>query len=479
MEARTITPTGEQIAITDLIRSDTCNVIVNALAGTGKTTTLEMIQDASPTRPVLLICFNKRVADDATKRFPSTTTVRTFNSLGHRIWAKSVSKLTLDPQKTATIFKAIRDELPKPYRSEASELYWDVISAVAKAKALGYVPESKFPQARRLITAEELYASLDEKPSSLLAELIDAVLITSIKAAYAGSIDYNDQIFMPALFGGTFSRFPLVLVDEAQDLNPTNHAMLDKLCKSSRICAVGDPWQSIYGFRGAVQNGMSQLAATWHMHEKTISISFRCPQAIVENVRWRVPHFRWVKEGGHVEQLSGLEPNNIPDGATILCRNNAPLFRCAFHLLAERRSVAVSGSEIGPKLIGILRKIGSDADTQADLLTKIEGWRDEKLQKSQAPATINDMADCLRIFASFGATMAQAVAYAEHLFAQRGAIKMMTGHKAKGGEWDQVYHLDPWLIGDDEQELNLRYVISTRAKEALYEIDSQNIRWLA
>jgi superfamily I DNA/RNA helicase len=75
--------------------------------------------------------------------------------------------------------------------------------------------------------------------------------------------------------------------------------------------------------------------------------------------------------------------------------------------------------------------------------------------------------------------MAQAVAYAEHLFAQRGTIKMMTGHKAKGGEWPIVFHLDPWLIGYDEQELNLRYVISTRAKEALYEIDSQNIRWSA
>jgi superfamily I DNA/RNA helicase len=479
MEARTIQPTDEQLSIIDLIHDDTCNVIVNALAGTGKTTTLEMIQNASPVRPVLLICFNKRVADDATKRFPSTTTVRTFNSLGHRIWQKTVSKLTLDPKKSSVIFTAIRDELPKEYRREASDLYWDVINGVAKAKSLGYIPEGKFPQARRLLTTEQFHASLDEAPSPLLAELIDAVLVTSIKAAYAGSIDYNDQIFMPALFGGTFPRFPLVLVDEAQDLNPTNHAMLDKLCKSSRLCAVGDPWQSIYGFRGAVQDGMAQLASHWSMQERTISISFRCPQAIVENVHWRVPHFRWIKEGGHVESLGSLSPNDIPDGAAILCRNNAPLFRTAFHLLAERRSVSVSGSEIGPKLVALLRKIGSDADTQADLLTKIEGWRDEKLQKSQAPATINDMADCLRIFASFGATQAQAIAYAEHLFAQQGTIKMMTGHKAKGAEFDCVFHLDPWLIGDDEQELNLRYVISTRSKDRLYEIDSIGMRWSA
>lgn len=53
----------------------------------------------------------------------------------------------------------------------------------------------------------------------------------------------------------------------------------------------------------------------------------------------------------------------------------------------------------------------------------------------------------------------------------------MTGHKAKGLEFDTVYHLNPYLIGDDEQELNLRYVIQTRAANAYYEINSDNIRW--
>jgi superfamily I DNA/RNA helicase len=477
VDARTITPTEEQQVIIDLVHDDSCNVLINALAGCGKTATLEMIQDASPARPVLLICFNKRVAEDAAKRFPSTTTVRTFNSLGHRIWAKTVSKLTLDPKKTATLFRAITDELPKEYQRDARELYWEVIHGVAMAKSLGYIPEGKFPQARRLLNQESFHAALDETPSSLLSELIDAVLTASIKTAYAGTIDFNDQIFMPALFGGTFPRFPLVLVDEAQDLNPTNHAMLDKLCKVSRLCGVGDPFQSIYAFRGSVQDGMAHLRDRFAMEERTISISFRCPKAIVENVHWRVPHFRWIKEGGHVEQLSHLLPNSIPDGATILCRNNAPIFKMAFHLLAERRSVNVAGSDIGPKLIALLRKIGSDSDTQSDLLTKIEGWRDEKLQKSQAPKTINDMADCLRVFASYGQTMAQAIAYAEHLFAQRGAIKMMTGHKSKGGEWSHVYILDEWLCGEDEQESNLKYVMATRAMERLYYINSEAIRW--
>jgi DNA helicase IV len=40
----------------------------------------------------------------------------------------------------------------------------------------------------------------------------------------------------------------------------------------------------------------------------------------------------------------------------------------------------------------------------------------------------------------------------------------MTGHGSKGLEFDHVYFLDQHLIGKEEQEPNLRYVIATRAR---------------
>jgi ATP-dependent exoDNAse (exonuclease V) beta subunit len=52
----------------------------------------------------------------------------------------------------------------------------------------------------------------------------------------------------------------------------------------------------------------------------------------------------------------------------------------------------------------------------------------------------------------------------------------MTGHKAKGLEFDVVYHLDRHLIRlGEEQEDNLRYVIDTRAKDELYYITSAGV----
>jgi superfamily I DNA/RNA helicase len=74
-------------------------------------------------------------------------------------------------------------------------------------------------------------------------------LAINIEQAFRGIIDFDDQIYMPTLFGGSWPQFPLVMIDEAQDLSPINHAMLSKLVKH-RLIAVGDPYQSIYGFRG-------------------------------------------------------------------------------------------------------------------------------------------------------------------------------------------------------------------------------------
>lgn len=467
-------PTEEQERILDLARNCEDNLIINALAGTGKSSTLEMIERAVKTKPILLLCFNKKIAEDASKRMLSTTTVRTFNSLGHRIWASAYGNLRLDPKKSQTILREIINETPKREAGPLWDSYWEVIHGVGLAKALGYVPEGKYPNAKRLCTQAQFHRSLEESPDDLTADLIDAVLTRSIAQAYKGNIDYNDQVYMPALFGGTFPRFPLVKVDEVQDLNPVNHALLDRLVKH-RLIAVGDPFQSIYGFRGAMQSGMATLAARFATTPADLSVSFRCPQAVVEAARWRVPHFKWIKEGGHVEHLKELDASNISTTSTIICRNNAPLFTVALKLLASGHSVVVSGSDIGPKLIGIMKKLGPLELSSASFISAVDDWLAAKLDRGSTTAA--DLADCMKVFASHGSTLGTAISYAEHLFAQKGTIRLMTGHKAKGLEFDTVYHLDPWLCREDEQDLNLRYVITTRSMNRLYEINSRDIRW--
>lgn len=363
------TPTDEQQAIIDFVKANpSANIMINAYAGTGKSTTLEMVDEVLPKKPALYLVFNKDAAKKAEKRFPPSTSVRTLNSLGHRVWMKTVSGVNINGKKSWDILKEVGEDLSRDDR----ECFSDVVSGVGLAKSLGYVP--KGPQASGLISQEDFHNALEDRPSPLVAELIDAILLESIKLAYKGVIDFNDQIYMPTLFGGSFPRFPSVLVDEAQDLNPLNHKMLFKV-GGGWVGAVGDPWQSIYAFRGAVRQGMEVIREHYKMHSHTISQSFRCPEAIVKAARWRVPEYKAMKPGGHYERLQKLIPSDIPDGAAIICRNNAPLLKCAFKLLASERSVQVVGSDIGPKIIRVMQKLGHEDTSRDGVLSEIAEWR--------------------------------------------------------------------------------------------------------
>lgn len=470
-----MTPTEEQSSILEAVTGSSQNLQINALAGTGKTATLKLIDAAIGGDPILYLVFNKRNADEAvaSDEFHSTTKIKTLNGCGHGVWYRAQGKLTLNPKKTMEQFREHISAFPRSEQAEAWEEWPIIRQGIELSKALGYVPDSKFPNARRLCGFDDLALALDEPPSPLAKDLIDALLIQSIRTAYRGYIDYNDQIYMPALFGGTFPKFPVVMVDEAQDLSPVNHAMLDKLCKS-RVISVGDPWQSIYGFRGAQQDGMGYLRQRFTMSEADLSISFRCPEAVVRSVQWRVPHFKWSKPGGTVGELRNPTLSGIADDSAIICRNNAPLFRLAIRLLSNGRSVTVHGSEMGPKVAGIMKKLGPDDMSKESTLSAIEDWEGERVEKGNK--TAKDIAECMRVFASYGPTLKHALAYIEHLFAQKGTIELLTGHKAKGLEWDRVYFLDEHLLGTDEQEMNLRYVIMTRAKQELYLINSWDVK---
>lgn len=469
-------PTEEQDSILTAATSTSTNMMISALAGTGKTSTLEMIDNAVKVQPHLYLCFNKAIANEAEKRMRSTTTVRTFNSLGHRIWASYLGKnLTLNTKKVYELFRGILDESPKSTHNAIWGCYDAVTSGVNLARALGYVPSSHAYGAKALIKQTQFHSYLDETPDDLTSDLIDAILTCSIARATAGEIDFNDQVYMPALFGGTYPRFPLVLIDEYQDLSPINHAMVAKLCKSSRQIGVGDDAQSIYAFRGAKAGSMASAVVEYSMSQLGLSVSFRCPSAIVRNVHWRVPNFKSFKDGGCVETPSLFNADDFSDGATIICRNNAPLIRIAFQLLSAGHSVSVVGTDIGPKLVKTMTKLGSVDMSQAQTLSKIDDWLEAKLAKESK--TAEDYAECMRVFARHGSTLGTAIAYAEHLFKQEGTIRLLTGHKSKGLEFEHVYHLDKHILRDKGQDRNIHYVIDTRSKDRLTYISTDSIQW--
>ncbi len=474
-------PTEEQQAIVDFVLTEKQNLLGDALAGAAKTSTLELLCEKMPIQPVLSIAFNKRIADEMSKRLPGHVKASTINALGHRVWSEATGRrLTLDVKKNSTMFRAVLDNMPKSIKYELSDSFDEVMKIVRTAKVQGYIPAGVYPNAKRIITAEEFYGALEEIPTPEQVKCAEEVLVKSINAAYNGTIDFDDQIYMPTLFGGTFPKFPVVMGDETQDWSRLNHEMLAKLLGStSRFIGVGDPNQSIYMFRGAMSSSMKELENRFHCHRMGLSISFRCPKSVIRKAHSRVPHMKWPEwaEEGEVNEAGEWDIDKVSNGATIICRNNAPLFKATLDLLKNGRGAKLIGAEIGPGLVKIMKKFGPESLTQAEVYDKIDKWEIDALKRSRAPGNVADKRECLEVFASAGPNLGAAIAYAEHvLFKSDGTITLLSGHKSKGHEWDNVYHLDPWRIPSKwaspgteefEQELNCRYVIETRAKKTL------------
>lgn len=480
-DGRDLTATEEQEAIIEYALTNRENLLINALAGAAKTSTLQFLAKYLPVEPTLSLAFNKRIAEEMTKRLPGHVNSATMNSVGHRVWAAAVGKrLQVEAKKNYNLIKEQVDGLRGRDKEAAYDAFGDMMKCLSHAKLSGYVP-SGVPMGRSLMTAEEFFGGLEEEPESWFERIVNDALKKSITQAYAGLIDFDDQIYMPTLFGGSWPSYPRTMVDEVQDLNALNHEMLKKIVGNRQLTAVGDPWQSMYAFRGAVTNSMGQLKQNFKMHEMTLSVSFRCPISIVKNAHWRVPHMKWPEWAaeGLVQNLEEWNATCIPDNAAIICRNNAPLLSCALALLKAGRGVHLVGTDLGPQLIRALKKISDDMSlNQEGVLNGIDRWEAEKLRKTRNAASVVDKAECLRVFAGFGPTLGAAIAYAEHIFAAKGTIQLLSGHKSKGLEWETVYHLDPHRVPSPyaregealEQEWNVKYVIETRAKRELYRV---------
>lgn len=476
-------PTEEQQEILKFAKTSQENLMIVALAGTGKTSTLEMLTKVLTDTPILSLAFNKRIADEMTKKLPSHVEARTLNSIGHRVWGSTCGKrLTLDKDKLHKIVTQLIQEAPQKERGDLYDSMAETLRYLRYAKRDGLQPRG-FPGGLSLISYDNFCRAYGEEPPDL--QLFDAALSRNISQGFAGNIDFDDQLYLPVCFGGAWPRYLKVMCDEVQDLSPINHVMLEKLATGARLICVGDPWQSIYGFRGAVQNGMEQLVAKFSMQTLPLSVTFRVPRSGVRNVWSRVPHYKWheLNPEGTVVELSEWSQADIPDHSFILCRNNAPLFRTALRLLRQKRAVKLVGMDIGSGLVRIMKKLGPLNIPAKVMLQSIDSWEQNELSKKKSPEVVAERAECLRVLCEGKPHLEAAIRDAESLFQQNGPIQLMSIHKAKGLEADTVFHLDPWRIPSPyavegteeyEQEMNCQYVADTRFKERLFYINTED-----
>ena len=461
-------PTSEQRAILSAARSSNTSLLIEAMAGCSKTSTIEILIRSLPVKPTAYIVFNKRNQIEAEKTFRSTSSkwshlgsathanVLTLNSLGHRAWSQATGKrLTLNTKKLLEIVKQGKWRLDK-------EGFSSILSLVRRARISGLIP-SCYNKPGLLPDTEESWKSIAEaiwiEPNEDLFYYAQQTLIESIRQSFAGLIDYDDQIYMSALFGGVFPRYPVLFGDEVQDYSPLNKIQIQRAA-ADRLILVGDPRQAIYAFRGAdsdSMNSLQELRSAWQ--KLPLSVTFRCPKAIVARQQQHAAGFAAFEKNseGSVENWLGREwsTKQLPsDSIAILCRNNAPLLSAAIRCIKSGRGARVLGGEIGKGLVSLAKKlIPSGTNSTLDAIRLVSEWATSESSKCLANSQeekvslIYDKAECLYAVLEQSTSIAGAISLLERLFADSACtITCSTGHKAKGLEWSTVVHLDPWRI---------------------------------
>ena len=126
---------------------------------------------------------------------------------------------------------------------------------------------------------------IDEEPVFNVIEAYERELRSN------GFIDFDDMMLLGLKLVGRHewvrkllkAKFPILVVDEYQDLGLPLHRIVLGLCFKAgiRLLAVGDPDQSIYGFNGAQPELLRKLAERDGVEDVRLRINYRCGTTIV------------------------------------------------------------------------------------------------------------------------------------------------------------------------------------------------------
>ena len=280
-------------------------LLVIAGAGTGKTNTLAhrvahlIAHGADPGR-ILLLTFSRRAADEMTRRVtrillqasgdrPGTAVLPwsgTFHSVGARLLREHAGRIGLsaeftihDREDSADLMNLVRHELEfsaKARRFPLKGTCLAIYSAVVNTQgALADVLQSSFPW------CAEWEADLQR----LFLGYVDAKQAQQV-------LDYDDLLLYwaqmltePALAVELGERFGHVLVDEYQDTNRLQAAILLRLKPDGRgLTVVGDDAQSIYAFRGATVRNILDFPAQFSppARQVTLERNYRSTRPILD-----------------------------------------------------------------------------------------------------------------------------------------------------------------------------------------------------
>lgn len=503
-EGRDMTRTWSsfQTSIFAFVETGTGNAIVEAVAGSGKSTTIieamKLVRGSS-----IFLAFNKAIADELKAK---GVNARTFHSLVYSpvMRAKNADRPTMDKLRQL-IRQFTTDEGSYTERTGQGEdilhvrftraearmygTFAQKLVGLARQVGMGFLTENEFSSWMEICDHHDLEPD-DENAS--VAEGIRWAMQLLEWSNESDMVDFDDMLYWAVKDDMRLPKFDFVFVDEAQDTNMIQREILKKIMgPNSRMIAVGDPAQAIYGFRGADAASLQNIAEEFNAITLPLSISYRCPTSVVKYAQQWVSHIQAAPnapEGVVAHWGKAWSPEMFLPNDLVVCRKSAPLMTLAFRCIRNNIPVQILGKEIGDGLKSLIDKM--NAKTLEKLGEKLQTWMMREVEKAKKEDNerrveeITDKVGCIHFLIDGlkedRRDIASLKSGIDYLFKDKEkCVKLCTIHKSKGLEAERVFWLGrdecpaQWARRDWQkvEEVNLCYVAATRAKRELHCIE--------
>ncbi|MCB5907204.1 UvrD-helicase domain-containing protein [Streptomyces pinistramenti] len=486
--APTQVPTPEQSAAAEAFRSGS-DLVIQAGAGTGKTTTLAMLaQEArSQGRQGRYIAFNKAIAREAARTFPAKITCSTAHALAYAAIGRHYQARMNAPRQAgwkagaALGIDAGTSLRLGPRKVTHKALSYTVLRTV-----------TRFCQSADKDIGHQHVPSLRGAESEPLHRRLADLVLPYARKAWADlqhpdhgvvRFEHDHYLKMWALQDPVVAA-DVLLLDEAQDTNPVVEQVFTAQRGHAQLVLVGDSAQAIYGWRGA-----RDVMAGFPGQQLSLSRSFRFGPALATEAN------RWLAIADAPIRLTGApwlatELSKVPKPQAVLCRSNAgAMVEVIWQLEAGRRVALAGGGDALRALARAAHALESGRRTAHPELMLFESWAELREYAECDPAG-RDLLPLVELVDEHGA---DAVLRALDRLSPEdiAEVTVSTVHRAKGREWDSVRIAGDFTGPDDldergddgaplpgpidVDEARLAYVAVTRARSRL---DIGGLSWI-
>lgn len=488
-------PSKYQQDIFDFIQHGNGNSVINALAGSGKTSTIVNAVKLIPsTCNALFIAFNKEIVKELEKKLAGVKNVqvKTLHSLGFLMIRRNLgTNIEIDEYKYRTFIKKnIKQLSSADFDKMTTKLIQQYTDNVTQLCDLGRYNLAQCEKDLLQVSARHDIPIIDDECNAVLN-------VMKWGRENTTSIDFTDMVWLPyeLTLNPIGLQYDYIFIDECQDLNAAQRELfLRCFRRGTRFIAVGDKKQAIYSFAGADAESFAKLQNLPNTTTLPLPISYRCPKKVVNLANQFVDTMECREGAPDGEIVHNVSIKDIHDGDMVLCRTKMPLIKLYMRYLRMGVKSYVRGQDIGLNLLrmvdkteqivlnvslqkdGVFARLYDDLFEERNRLMIKRGMDLEDATLSNQIMNKYDSIKALEILAEGLTSAIDLHDRIENVFAESAdGVCLSTIHKAKGLEANNVYILCKTLMPsrlatqdwEKEQEQNLMYVAYTRAKYKL------------